>query len=412
VSGRRVESVSVAARDAPRLIARLAAALAGDGPVLNPVLPGTPPPGLVGPVPDEADDPSAVVITTSGSTGTPRHVVLQASALLASASATHDRLGGPGQWLLALPLHHVAGVQVLVRSLVGRTGPALAASGTTTSGFDPVAFAEATEAMHGPRRYTALVPTQLIRLLQAGGAPLRALARLDAVLIGGAALPAALRAEAAGAGVRVVSTYGMTETCGGCVYDGRPLDGVQVGVDGDGQLLLGGPVVARGYLGAGDGHEATDPDRAFDTDAAGVRWFRTDDLGALDGGTVRVLGRADDALLTGGVTVSPRAVEDAVLTLPAVAETVVVGIPDPHWGQQVVAAVVPRAGTTAPTLEEVRAVVAARIEPAAAPRRLLVLSALPLVGPGKPDRRAVAALAAQGSAPDAAGDVGIAEAAG
>lgn len=389
---RPIRTVPATAGDALALQAALAAALAGDGPILHPVLPGPDPAPWSGAVPDDPADPSVLVITTSGSSGTPRHVVLQASALLASASATHDRLGGPGQWLLTLPLHHVAGLQVLVRSLVGRTRPAIAA-GTGSAGFDPEAFAAAADGMRSPRRYTALVPTQLIRLLDVGGAPLRVLAGFDAALIGGAALPERVRAAAEAAGVTVVSTYGMTETCGGCVYDGRPLDGVQVAVADDGRITLGGPVVARAYLEPAE-PAARQEDSPFQTGPDGVRWFRTGDVGTWAGDRLQVIGRADDALLSGGVTISPRAVEAAVLAVPGIAEAVVVGVPDPYWGQQVVAAVVPGAGAAPPSLEQVRATVAARIEPAAAPRRLLVLDALPLVGPGKPDRRAIAALAA------------------
>ncbi len=180
-----------------------------------------------------------------------------ASALLASASATHDRLGGPGRWLLALPAQHVAGVQVLVRSLVSRTEPGVL---DLAGGFTPAGFAAAASALGGVRRYTALVPTQLVRLLDAAdqgdGDGVRELARFDAVLVGGAGTPPAVLERAAAAGVRVVTTYGASETSGGCVYDGVPLDGVRVRL-GDGpdpsRVLLGGPTLARGYRGGGPG---------------------------------------------------------------------------------------------------------------------------------------------------------------
>ena len=198
--------------------------------------------------------------------------------------------------------------------------------------------------------------------------------------------------RAAAAGVRVVTTYGASETSGGCVYDGVPLDGVRVRL-GDGpdpsRVLLGGPTLARGYRGG-------DPEGAFVRDDDGERWWRTADAGRLDGGRLQVLGRLDDAVLTGGVTVLPAAVEAVLLTSPGIAEAVVTGVDDPEWGRRVVAAVVPAAGAPAPALADVRDLVAAELGPAAAPRQLLVLDALPLVGVGKPDRAAVARLAAGG----------------
>ena len=158
-----------------------------------------------------------------------------------SARATHDRLGGPGQWLLALPVTHVAGLTVLVRSLVARTRPEVL---DLYGGFSVDAFVAATARMAPDvRHYTSLVPTQLRRLLDAGAD----LSSYDGILVGGAALPAALAERAASAGVRVVTTYGMSETCGGCVYDGLPLDGVEVVVRDDGRVELGGPVVFAGY---------------------------------------------------------------------------------------------------------------------------------------------------------------------
>ncbi|HSU09745.1 MAG TPA: AMP-binding protein, partial [Pseudonocardia sp.] len=211
-----------------------------------------------------------VLVATSGSTGSPRLVVLPPTALRASAEATATRLGGPGRWLLALPADHVAGVQVVVRALLAGAAPVVQ---DLRAGFRSDGFAAATARLGPGRRYTSLVPTQLLRLLDAGGAALDALLGYDAVLIGGAALDARLRARAEAAGVRVVATYGMTETAGGCVYDGVPLDGVQVRLDADGRIVLGGPTLAAGYL---DDPDATDA--AF-AEHDGRREFRTGDLG-------------------------------------------------------------------------------------------------------------------------------------
>jgi O-succinylbenzoic acid--CoA ligase len=375
------------------LLPPLRSALSGEGPALLPVRIGTPAPASLRPdTPlgageDDASDPTVAVLTTSGSTGKPKGVLLPASALLASASATHDRLAGPGRWLLALPAHHVAGLQVLIRSLIARTVPVAL---DLTCGFTPQAFASAAAETRGPRRYTALVPTQIRRLLDAGGQPLAALAGFDAVLVGGSATPPGLHAEATAAGVRLVTSYGMSETCGGCLYDGTPLDGVTVRLDPpDGRIRLGGAVVARGYR--------ADPDSAaFGVEPDGRRWFRSEDLGMLlADGRLEVLGRADDVLITGGLKVAPCPVEAVLLGLPEVAEAVVVGVEDAEWGQRVVAGVVAAPGHQAPTLDAVRAAVRSGVAAHAAPRQLLVFDQIPLCGPGKPDRAEVARLAAK-----------------
>jgi O-succinylbenzoic acid--CoA ligase len=243
------------------------------------------------------------------------------------------------------------------------------------------------------------VPTQLLRLLDAGGAPLEALCGYAAVLVGGAALDPGLRARADVAGVRVVATYGMSETSGGCVYDGVPLDGVRIALAGDatgmrdsydedvrlagaggGRILVAGPTLASGYLGRPD-----DTATAF----AGGR-FRTGDLGRWVGGRLEVLGRADDVIVTGGEKVAPAAVERALSAQPGVHAACVVGLPDAEWGQ-VVAAVVVR-DASAPGHEDLRHAVRDALGRAAVPRRLLDLTALPQRGIGKPDRRAVTRL--------------------
>jgi O-succinylbenzoic acid--CoA ligase len=392
VTARRLQPLAVPSGPAVlEVLPALRAALSGTGPALLPHAAGSPPPAALAPgAPlaageDDPHDPTVAVLATSGSTGRPKGALLPASALLASATATHDRLGGPGRWLLALPAEHVAGLQVLLRSLVTGTEPAVL---DLAGGFRPGAFVTAAAALPaGGRRYTALVPTQLRRLLEAGGAATVALAGFDAVLLGGAAAPPPLLDRAADRGVRVVVTYGMSETCGGCVYDGRPLDGVGVALDDDGRIRLGGPVVARGYR---SGYPAA----AFSSDAAGRRWFRTDDAGRwADDGGLEVLGRLDDLIVSGGIKISPAVVEAALLDVPGVAEAVVVGVPDAEWGHRVAAAVVPEPGQAPPTLDDVRRAVGARVGPQAAPRQLLVVDALPLRGPGKPDRSRLATLA-------------------
>ena len=336
-------------------------------------------------LPDGAvPDGTALVVGTSGSTGSPKLAMLPVSALAASAAGTHERLGGPGSWLLAMPPHHIAGVQVLLRCIAAGTDPGFV---DLSEGFSASAFLAASTTFHGERRYTALVPTQLLRLLDHPAAT-AALARFDAVLVGGAASPPALLATARDAGVRVVTTYGMSETCGGCVYDGVPLSDTEIRVDEDGRIHLGGATLATGYLGRPDLTAA-----AFRTDDEGRRWFRTDDVGHRDDdGRWQVDGRLDDLITTGGLKVAPRLVEEALTALPAIAEAVVVATPDEHWGQAVSAAVVLTTAHPRPAVEEIRELLHGILPPHAVPRRLLVLRSLPLRGPGKPDRSAVAAL--------------------
>ncbi len=319
------------------------------------------------------DDAIGVVLSTSGTTGTPKGAMLTVAALTASAEATHARLGGPGRWLLALPAYHVAGFQVLVRSVIAGVTPA-----AVPASFEPSALAAAIDAMGSGRRYASLVAAQLDKALRDPQAT-KALAGLDAVLIGGGPMPANVAETASAAGVSVVRTYGMSETAGGCVYDGVPLDGVGVRVDDDGRIWLGGPTVAAGY------RNPVTPDPF-----AEPGWFRTDDIGVLDdSGALRVLGRVDDAISTGGLTVLPGLVETALSTHPAVADCAVFGVPDERLGQRVIAAVVVAAGASV-TLAQLRSHVADTLPATAAPRQLHLVDKLPRRGIGKVDRRELA----------------------
>ncbi|WP_433801941.1 o-succinylbenzoate--CoA ligase [Actinomycetospora sp. CA-084318] len=374
----RTRPVEVVATDGSAAAARalgerLVAAVSGHGPAILPTGPDDPPPParLTAPVAPGV----AAVVTTSGSTGVPKAVLLSGTALAASAVSTAARLGGEGRWLLALPAHHVAGVQVLLRS--ARAGVPAAVM-DLREGFRPDAFAAAVRAADPPVSRLSLVPTQLRRLLDDDGAGLDALRRFGAVLLGGAAAEAALLERARTAGVRVVTTYGMSETCGGCVYDGVPLDRVGVEIEdpdpsGAGRIVLGGATVADGYQGLDD--PAFLPGRRF----------RTSDLGRLrPDGRLTVLGRADDVIVTGGEKVPPVVVEQALLTVPGVREACVVGVPDAEWGARVVAVVT----GTGLEPDAVRGAVADRLG-RAAPRAVRVLDELPLRGIGKPDRAAV-----------------------
>ncbi|OBH81828.1 O-succinylbenzoic acid--CoA ligase [Mycobacterium scrofulaceum] len=321
------------------------------------------------------DDDVALVVTTSGTTGPPKGALLTAAALTASATATHDRLGGPGSWLLALPPHHIAGLQVLVRSALAGSRPVEL---DVATGFDVTELPGAIRRLGPGRRYTSLVATQLAKALTDPAAA-AALAELDAVLLGGGPAPQGVLDAAAAAGVAVVRTYGMSETAGGCVYDGVPLRGVLVRVASDGRVVLGGATLAKGY------RNPVEPDPF-----AEPGWFRTDDLGAVDeAGVLTVLGRADDAISTGGLTVLPQLVEAALGTHPAVGDCAVFGLPDDRLGQRVVAAIVVADGHPVPPLEVLRAHVAAALDATAAPRELHVVDALPRRGIGKVDRAAL-----------------------
>ncbi|QRY48637.1 o-succinylbenzoate--CoA ligase [Mycolicibacterium boenickei] len=323
---------------------------------------------------EEIDDDVAVVISTSGTTGKPKGALLTADALRASAAATHARLGGDGRWLLALPAYHIAGLQVLVRSALAGTAPV-----TVAASFDPGDLPSAVAALGSGRRYASLVAVQLDKSLRDPAAA-EALADLDAVLIGGGPMPAGVAERAEAAGVNVVRTYGMSETAGGCVYDGVALDGVKVRVD-NARILLGGATVARGY------RNPISPDPF-----AEPGWFRTDDLGTVDdSGVLRVLGRVDDAVSTGGLTVLPQLVESALAGHPAIAECAVFGVPDERLGQRVVAALVLTPGSSAPDVAQLRDHVAQTLDATAAPREVHVVDELPRRGIGKLDRRTLAA---------------------
>lgn len=345
------------------------------GPVVEPIEPGTSGAADVLADPDDdEDDPTVVVLRTSGSTGGAKQVLLQASALRASAAATQRHLGGPGSWLLTLPGWHVAGLQVILRSQLAATD--LVAMDTRKP-FTALAFIDAARRLQDDRRYVSLVPTQLHRILEDPAAG-DVLAGFDRVLVGGAATAPELLSRARVRGIAVVTTYGMSETCGGCVYDGRPLDITAVGLTTDGRITLTGPMVARGYRG-----------RPAAAAFAVPGTFITDDLGTLTAGRLTVLGRADDMIITGGVNVPPAAVEQRLAGITGIGEVLVVGVPDPEWGRRLIALVTGAAPAADQLAEALHGAPAAH-----RPREFLKVASLPSRGPGKPDRRAAAALAA------------------
>jgi O-succinylbenzoic acid--CoA ligase len=367
-------------RPGPRLLELLAGALDGSGPAIAPldarlpearlaeVLAALAPTSVEGPDgvttlrsgrEKGVAEGTAVVVSTSGSTGVPKGVELSAAALTHSARASLAGVGArPGErWLCCLPVTYVAGLQVLVRSLVSGTDPVLADR------------ADAETIAACGCAHVSLVPTQLQRLLDVDMSPL---AGFSSVLLGGAAAPAGLLDAARAARVPVVTTYGMTETCGGCVYDGVPLEGVRVRIAGDDRIWIGGPVLFSGYRNG--------------PQVPGDGWLRTGDLGRMGfDGRLVVRGRADDVINTGGHKVVPGEVAAALQAHPGVRDAAVLGQPDPEWGERVVAVVVPAEPAEPPTLELLRLHVQERLPRYAAPSRVVMVDAVPMLPSGKHD---------------------------
>ncbi|NNG21343.1 AMP-binding protein [Naumannella sp. ID2617S] len=341
--------------DDPGLLVALRQALDG-GPPLAP-LPPDPTSTLAMLQPDRPVEPdTALVVSTSGSTGHPKGVRLSGPAVRAGADATHQWLGGPGDWVLALPAHHVAGVMVLARAVVART---------TVRYADPRLDDLPTPSV---RTFLSLVPTQLHRALTHPDLTQR-LAGYTAVLLGGAPAPQELLTRARTAGINVVTTYGMSETSGGCVYDGQPLPGVSVQLGERQRISISGPMVFSGYRLRPDLTEATLTNGRVITNDRG-RW-RDDRF--------EVLGRLDDVVVSGGVNVDLAEVERELQRhWPQAAA---IGVPDETWGHLVVAA-----GPDLPDLAALRARLTT-LEPAARPRAMMRFDVLPATSSGKVDRQ-------------------------
>ena len=344
------------------------------------------------------EDDAAVVVSTSGSTGVPKGVVLSRSAIRASAAATEERLGGPGSWLLALPTHYVAGFMVVARAVA-------AGRPVHQVGRDLAGLSGALEAGAG-RSYLSVVGTQLTRALR-DPALTAALARVDVVLLGGGPADPALLERSRQAGITVVTTYGMSETCGGCVYDGLPLPGTTVtlhpaeeshipssvrrvvGSDSsgtrepEGRVLLGGPMVFSGYRLRPDLTAAA----LIDQGPQGGRQVRTNDRGVLVDGRLRILGRYDDVIISGGLKIDTAAVERVARQWPDLdGEIAVVGVPDPEWGARPVAYAEGWSGDI--DADALRRYLEARLARHELPD-VVVLPTLPRTSSGKIDREAL-----------------------
>lgn len=300
------------------------------------------------------DDGTAVVIATSGTTGEPKGVVHTHRTVTAAAAITADATSTTphSTWVACLPLGHIGGFSVITRALHAGAGLVV------MDGFDR------DEVDSAPQRgatHVSLVPTVLDRVDPS---------RWELILLGGSAIPEDRPANS-------LATYGMTETFGGVVYDGLPLRGVEVRTAGDGHIEVRSPTLATGYRSRG---ASTNP---MSMTADG--FYRTGDVGVVDpsSGSLRVHGRADDMIITGGVKVWPQPVEEVLTEDPLVAECAVVGLEDPEWGQAVTAVVVPSTSGRPPTLAGLRDRVKERLPSAHAPRHLVLVETLERTTSGK-----------------------------
>lgn len=336
----------------PEVMVNLAAAMVGAGPALS----------FEEMSQSQVPHPVALVVATSGSSGGSKEVGIAAKALLASAKASNEFLGAKfGQvWSLLLPLTHVAGINILVRSLE---------LGTT-----PIDLRDARQ--YPKADFTAIVPTQLFRALNGDTQLLAHLKSCQAVLVGGAALPEAIAQSAKDAGIKIVTTYGMTETCGGCVYDGTPIAGVEVNTDDD-VIKIKGPMIAYSYLN----------DEQAWRDSFDDEWFVTNDLGSFVNGKLTVIGRADDIIISGGEKVSLSAVESALSGKFPENEFAAFSIADAEWGNALHIAI---AGEHSVSTHEISSHLEQKLGVVAKPKGFLILSTLPMIGVGKVDHNALA----------------------
>lgn len=266
-------------------------------------------PAQFDPVPETVSDQVALIVESSGSTGRPKRIELSLDALLASADASATRLGGHGQWLLTLPANYIAGANVLFRSVIADTQPVIMNSRVP---FSAEGFRNSANLMQHQNRYTSLVPTQLDRLAAADDPTvLAALRSFRAILVGGQAPNSESVSRLRELGVNIVESYGMAETCGGCVYDGIPFDGVELEIE-SGRVAISGPILAEGLGGR----------------------YLTEDLGVIENGNLRVSGRADRVIISGGLKANLDDVESKLSALTGVQEVIAVGL-ESQWGQSV-----------------------------------------------------------------------------
>jgi O-succinylbenzoic acid--CoA ligase len=339
------------------IITRLAKALAHDGPAI----------ALSSFADHQVPSEITLVVSTSGSTGSAKEVGLSTDALLTSAKATNKYLGAaPGQiWSLLLPLTHIAGINVLVRSLE---------LGTT-----PLDLRKH-EGKYPYADFTAVVPTQLFRALNGDNELLEHLKSAKSVLVGGAALDTQLRGQASAAGIKVIESYGMTETCGGCVYDGYPLPGTKILIADSGLIWISTGSLATTYL-----NDPTGWDQLLEDG-----YFQTSDKGEFREGKLLVTGRSDDVIITGGENISLTVVEKVVRETFAGVKCAAFAIPDTQWGQALHLAI---AGSVKPDQEAINEVLSLQINVRAKIKGILFIDKLPLTELDKIDRQRLVELA-------------------
>jgi o-succinylbenzoate---CoA ligase len=313
------------------------------------------------------DEGVGAVVATSGTGGAPKLAELSFDAVRAALRSSSMALGTGHheRWVACLTPAHVGGLLVLLRAADG--GHPL----EVHERFDPERLAAAAPC------WASVVPTMVRRLLHAE----RSLHGLG-LLVGGGALDPAARSEAEERGARVVTTYGMTETCGGVAYDGVLFAGTRARTAPDGTVQLRGPTLMDGYRRDPQGTA-----EAFTVDG----WLRTGDLGSVQDGRIEIEGRADDAIRTGGERVWPDEVEAVLREHPKVADAAVAGRPDADWGEHVAAWVIPRYPDELPTLEELRAHCRDRLSSFKAPRELMLVADIPRTSTGKIRRHALPA---------------------
>jgi len=330
-------------------------------------------------------DGVAVVLTTSGSTGSPRGVLLSSTALTSSAQGAANLLGIPtaeSAWLVAIPVTSAGGFAVVVRSWLAGFEPETLQSVGGAVPFRTEDFVASTRQLAqraGSRALlTSLVPTQLARILDdAEGRS--ALGEYSAILVGGARFDSTIRERAQAAGVTVLSTYGLTETCGGCVFDNTVFPGVDVRIAPDGEVLVSGDVLALGYR--------------LDADLTAQRfidgWLHTGDIGSIDEGRLSIVGRRDDIVTVKGVNVATGAVERVICAIPGVDACAVIATPHAIDGHRLTAFVVARTDLAS----TIKATVAEQLGPVAAPSTISAITSIPVLPNGKTDRAALAARA-------------------
>ena len=332
------------------LMARIAKSLVSDGPAL----------ALTGIAATEVSSKTALIVRTTGSSGKPKDIELSANALLSSARASNKFLSADfgATWSLLLPLNHIAGINVLIRSLELGTTP------TNLIGY---------EGKYPKVDFTAIVPTQLYRALNGDENLLQHLQSAKAVLVGGAALTHQLRTDAIARGINVIETYGSTETSGGCVYDGEPLEGVEIAIGDQGRIAIRGKVVA---------HELVDSDG----------WFHTSDAGRIEDGKLIVEGRIDEVIITGGENISLTAIERVISQTFPNLQCAAFALPHPEWGEAIHLAIV---GGESAFESGIQEVLSREISVASKIKGFHYLQELPLKGIGKIDRAALGRLVSE-----------------